>query len=77
MKPIHMLVGCDRDGVSEATGWNAYLEQETGVRGDDSLTHPASRRSTGVVLGQPTLVRALQKHPAHRGGQPVRHPLSK
>ena len=33
MIPIHTLVGQDRKAVKEVTGWKAYLQQETGVRG--------------------------------------------
>jgi hypothetical protein len=39
--PIHTLVGWDRKAVKEATGWKAYLQQETGVRGDNWLTYRA------------------------------------
>jgi hypothetical protein len=39
--PIHTLCGWNREQVSRATGWNAYLKQETGVRGVDWPTYPA------------------------------------
>jgi hypothetical protein len=38
--PIHTLTGWDEKEV-RATGWNAYLKQETGVCGNDWLTYPA------------------------------------
>jgi hypothetical protein len=44
--PIHMLSGWNKNAVQKATGWNAYLKQETGV-GGDKVAHlsslPASR----------------------------------
>jgi hypothetical protein len=39
--PIHTLSGWNKNAVEEATGWNAYLKQETGVRGDRWPTYPA------------------------------------
>ena len=32
--PIHILYGWNQKDVQQAAGWNAYLKQETGVRGD-------------------------------------------
>jgi len=39
--PIHTLSGWNKDEVKEATGWNAYLKQETGVDGEKWPTNPA------------------------------------
>ena len=39
--PIHTLSGWNKNVVKEATGWNAYLKQETGVGGDKWPTYPA------------------------------------
>jgi hypothetical protein len=38
---IHTLSGWNKEGVRGATGWNAYLKQETGVLGEDWLAYPA------------------------------------
>ena len=38
--PIHILYGWDMEKVNKA-GWNAYLEQETGVDGTGWLSHQA------------------------------------
>jgi hypothetical protein len=39
--PIYTLSGWNKNEVKEATGWNAYLKQETGVSGDKWPTYPA------------------------------------
>src|SRR2546423_1747471 len=39
--PIHTLSGWNKNVVKEATGWNAYLKQETGTGGDKWPTYPA------------------------------------
>jgi hypothetical protein len=39
--PIYTLSGWNKNEVKEATGWNAYLKQETGVSGDRWPTYPA------------------------------------
>ena len=39
--PIHTLSGWDKEKVRSATGWNAYLKQETGVHGHKWSTYSA------------------------------------
>jgi len=38
---IHTWTGWNEGKVTKANGWNEYLRQLTGVRGDDWLTYPA------------------------------------
>jgi hypothetical protein len=40
-RPIHILYGWNQKKVQQAAGWNAYLKQETGVRGDHWRSYPA------------------------------------
>ena len=39
--PVHQLFGWDRTEVTKSTGWEAYLQQKTGVRGNNWLTYKA------------------------------------
>ena len=39
--PIYTLSGWDQNAVEKATGWNAYLKQETGIYGNNWPTYPA------------------------------------
>jgi hypothetical protein len=40
-RPIHILYGWNQKKVQQAAGWNAYLRQQTGVRGDHWRSYPA------------------------------------
>jgi len=39
--PVHPVFGWDREDVTKATGWEAYLQKKTGIHGNTWLTYKA------------------------------------